>query len=206
MTASNLLYFLGASVALMVAPGPDNTFVVAQGNFPVGEEGRRCHRPRHVQRGQRPHNGRGPRHLRAPLFVRDRVSDPEVRRSRLPPVPCLEIAEGAAGPASPGHCGRTELLAPFPARVYHERHQPQGGALLPGIPSPVRLPRPETAAVQMFVLGLLFMAQAVVVFSVIGWLSGKHRRCRGEKTPHRPLVRPADRRRLCFPGDTACPG
>ncbi len=31
MTASTLLYFLGASIALTVAPGPDNTFVVAQG-------------------------------------------------------------------------------------------------------------------------------------------------------------------------------
>ena len=31
MTASTLLYFLGASVALTIAPGPDNTFIVAQG-------------------------------------------------------------------------------------------------------------------------------------------------------------------------------
>ncbi len=31
MTASTLLYFLGASVALTVAPGPDNIFVITQG-------------------------------------------------------------------------------------------------------------------------------------------------------------------------------
>ncbi len=31
MTTSTLLYFLGASIALTAAPGPDNTFVVAQG-------------------------------------------------------------------------------------------------------------------------------------------------------------------------------
>lgn len=31
MTTTTLLYFLGASLALTVAPGPDNTFVVAQG-------------------------------------------------------------------------------------------------------------------------------------------------------------------------------
>ena len=31
MTLSTLLYFLGASVALTLAPGPDNTYVVAQG-------------------------------------------------------------------------------------------------------------------------------------------------------------------------------
>ncbi len=31
MTTSTVLYFLGASVALTIAPGPDNTFVVAQG-------------------------------------------------------------------------------------------------------------------------------------------------------------------------------
>ena len=31
MTLSTLLYFLGASVALTLAPGPDNTFIVAQG-------------------------------------------------------------------------------------------------------------------------------------------------------------------------------
>jgi threonine/homoserine/homoserine lactone efflux protein len=31
MTTSTILYFLGASVALTIAPGPDNTFVVAQG-------------------------------------------------------------------------------------------------------------------------------------------------------------------------------
>ncbi|MEA5115772.1 MAG: LysE family translocator [Geobacteraceae bacterium] len=31
MTTTTLLYFLGASIALTIAPGPDNTFVVAQG-------------------------------------------------------------------------------------------------------------------------------------------------------------------------------
>jgi threonine/homoserine/homoserine lactone efflux protein len=31
MTPSTLLYFLGASVALTVAPGPDNIFVLTQG-------------------------------------------------------------------------------------------------------------------------------------------------------------------------------
>jgi threonine/homoserine/homoserine lactone efflux protein len=33
-------------------------------------------------------------------------------------------------------------------------------------------PGSEKASLQMFFLGLLFMAQGVVVFSVIGWLSG----------------------------------
>ena len=31
MTAATVLYFLGASLALTIAPGPDNTFIVAQG-------------------------------------------------------------------------------------------------------------------------------------------------------------------------------
>jgi len=31
LTTTTLLYFLGASLALTIAPGPDNTFVVAQG-------------------------------------------------------------------------------------------------------------------------------------------------------------------------------
>jgi threonine/homoserine/homoserine lactone efflux protein len=31
MTASTLLYFLGASIALTIAPGPDNIFVLTQG-------------------------------------------------------------------------------------------------------------------------------------------------------------------------------
>src|SRR5512142_1826038 len=31
MTLSTLLYFLGASVALTIAPGPDNIFVMTQG-------------------------------------------------------------------------------------------------------------------------------------------------------------------------------
>lgn len=31
MTLTNILYFLGASVLLTLAPGPDNTFVIAQG-------------------------------------------------------------------------------------------------------------------------------------------------------------------------------
>jgi len=31
MTATTVLYFLGASLALTIAPGPDNTFIVAQG-------------------------------------------------------------------------------------------------------------------------------------------------------------------------------
>ena len=31
MTATTLLYFLGASIALSLAPGPDNIFVLTQG-------------------------------------------------------------------------------------------------------------------------------------------------------------------------------
>lgn len=31
MTASTVLYFLGASIALTLAPGPDNLFVMSQG-------------------------------------------------------------------------------------------------------------------------------------------------------------------------------
>lgn len=31
MTLTNILYFLGASILLTLAPGPDNTFVIAQG-------------------------------------------------------------------------------------------------------------------------------------------------------------------------------
>jgi len=171
MTASTLLYFLGASVALTVAPGPDNTFVVAQG----------------ISRGRKA----------AVVTALGMCSGVSVHTTAAALGISALLYSSATAFQILKFAGAGYLL--FLAWKSLKEQQvllPQGiadgrsswllfrrGFIMNVINPKVALfflaflpqfvfPGSETAAVQMFVLGLLFMAQAVVVFSVIGWLSG----------------------------------
>jgi threonine/homoserine/homoserine lactone efflux protein len=171
MTVSTLLYFLGASVALTIAPGPDNTFIVAQG----------------ISRGRKA----------AIVTALGMCSGVSVHTTAA----ALGISAILYSSATAFHilkyAGAAYLL--FLAWKSLKEQQvliPQGeadgrspwllfrrGFLMNVINPKVALfflaflpqfvsPGSDTAPVQMFFLGLLFMVQAVVVFSVIGWLSG----------------------------------
>lgn len=171
MTAATLLYFLGASVALTVAPGPDNTFIVAQG----------------ISRGRKA----------AIVTALGMCSGVSVHTTAAAFGISALLYSSATAFQVLKFAGAAYLLY-LAWKSLKERQilLPQGGAdgrsswllfrrgfLMNVINPKVALfflaflpqfvsPGSDGAAVQMFILGLIFMAQAVAVFSVIGWLSG----------------------------------
>lgn len=171
MTASTLFYFLGASVALTIAPGPDNTFVVAQG----------------ISRGRKA----------AIVTALGMCSGVSVHTTAAALGISALLYSSAAAFQVLKFAGAGYLLflawkslkeerILLPSSVSGERSSRllfRRGFVMNVINPKVALfflaflpqfvsPGSGTAAAQMFILGLLFMAQAVVVFSVIGWLSG----------------------------------
>lgn len=171
MTVSTLLYFLGASVALTVAPGPDNTFIVAQGisrgrkDAIVTALGMCC--------GVSVHTTAAALGVSALLYSSATafmilkyagaayllfLAYKAVKEQNI------LLPEGAKGVRSPWVLFRRGFLM----NVINPKVAIFFLAFLPQFVSP----RSEGAVAQMFLLGLLFMAQAVVVFSCIGFLSG----------------------------------
>lgn len=171
MAVSTLLYFLGASVALTIAPGPDNTFIVAQG----------------IAQGRKA----------AIVTALGMCSGVSVHTTAAALGISAILYSSATAFQILKYAGAAYLL--FLAwkslkeqQVLLPRDMADGrsfwllfrrGFLMNVINPKVALfflaflpqfvsPGSDTASVQMFLLGLLFMAQAVVVFSVIGWLSG----------------------------------
>ncbi|RQW89202.1 MAG: LysE family translocator [Geobacter sp.] len=171
MTATTVLYFLGASLALTIAPGPDNTFVVAQG----------------ISRGRKA----------AIVTALGMCSGVSVHTTAAALGISALLYSSATAFQILKFAGAAYLL--FLAWKSLKEQQillPQGvadglsfrslfrrGFLMNVINPKVALfflaflpqfvsPGSERAPLQMFLLGLLFMVQAVVVFSLIGWLSG----------------------------------
>ncbi|NMC72832.1 MAG: LysE family translocator [Geobacteraceae bacterium] len=171
MTASTLFYFLGASVALTIAPGPDNTFVVAQGI----SRGRKAAivTALGMCSGVSVHTTAAALGISALLY------------SSATAFQVLKFA-GAGYLLFLAWKSLKEERILLPSSVSGERSSRllfRRGFVMNVINPKVALfflaflpqfvsPGSGTAAAQMFILGLLFMAQAVVVFSVIGWLSG----------------------------------
>jgi threonine/homoserine/homoserine lactone efflux protein len=171
MTVSTLLYFLGASVALTVAPGPDNTFVVAQGI----SRGRKAAiiTALGMCSGVSVHTTAAALGISALLYSSATafrilkfagaayllfLAWKSLKEQRI------LLPQGVAD----GRSFRLLFRRGFLMNVINPKVALFFLAFLPQFVSPGS----SGAAVQMFILGLLFMAQAVVVFSVIGWLSG----------------------------------
>ncbi len=171
MTSSTLIYFLGASVALTVAPGPDNTFVVAQG----------------ISRGRRA----------AIITALGMCSGISVHTTAAALGISALLYSSASAFMILKYAGATYLLFLAYKAVKDSR-----AVLLQSVPGNqgwwvlfrrgfiMNVINPKVAlfflaflpqfvsggaggsARQMLLLGLIFMAQAVVVFSAIGFLSG----------------------------------
>lgn len=170
MTASTLLYFLGASVALTIAPGPDNIFVITQG----------------IARGRKPaivtalgmcsgisvHTTAAAFGISA-VFYSSVVAFNIVKyagaayllylayktlreRSAIK----LSIADDRAAPALFKRGFIMNVLNPKVAMFFL--------AFLPQFVTP----NTGSVPLQMLLLGLIFMVQAVVIFSLIGYFSG----------------------------------
>jgi threonine/homoserine/homoserine lactone efflux protein len=171
MTTSTLLYFLGASAALTIAPGPDNTFIVAQG----------------ISRGRKA----------AVVTALGMCSGVSVHTTAAALGISALLYSSATAFMILKYAGAAYLLfLAYKALKEQQILLPEGsgdqssswvmfrrGFIMNVVNPKVALfflaflpqfvsPQSGSAALQMFLLGLLFMAQAVVLFSVIGWLSG----------------------------------
>lgn len=183
MTASTLLCFLGASMALTVAPGPDNTFVVAQGI----SRGRKAAvvTALGMCSGVSVHTTAAALGISALLYS-SAAAFTVLKYAGAAYLMYLAykalkerqvlLPEGPAGEQSPWVMFRRG----FVMNVVNPKVALFFLAFLPQFVTP----RGGSAAVQMFLLGLLFMTQAVVVFSAIGWLSGSV----GEVIRKRPRI------------------
>jgi len=170
MTASTLLYFLGASVALTIAPGPDNIFVMTQG----------------IARGRKPaivtalgmcsgisvHTTAAAFGISA-VFYSSVIAFNVVKyagAAYLLYLACrtlkdrsgmkLSSADDRAAPALFKRGFIMNVLNPKVAMFFL--------AFLPQFVSPDAGYFPF----QMLLLGLIFMLQAVIIFSLIGYFSG----------------------------------
>lgn len=171
MTTTTLLYFLGASAALTIAPGPDNTFVVAQG----------------VSRGRKA----------AIITALGMCSGVSVHTAAAALGISALLYSSATAFMVLKYAGAAYLLY-LAYKSLRERQilLPTGtvegqkwwvmfrrGFIMNVVNPKVALfflaflpqfvsGRQGDASWQMFILGLLFMVQAAVVFSAIGYLSG----------------------------------
>jgi len=171
LTTTTLLYFLGASVALTIAPGPDNTFVVAQG----------------VSRGRKA----------AIITALGMCSGVSVHTTAAALGISALLYSSATAFMVLKYAGAAYLLyLAYKSLKEQQILLPSGtvegqkwwvmfrrGFLMNVVNPKVALfflaflpqfvpGRAVDASWQIFILGLLFMVQAAVVFSAIGYLSG----------------------------------
>ncbi|MGA7828824.1 MAG: LysE family translocator [Geobacteraceae bacterium] len=171
MTTATVIYFLGASLALTIAPGPDNTFVVAQG----------------VSRGRKAAivTALG---MCSGISVHTTAAALGISALLYSSATAFQILKFAGAgyllflawkalkerqillpqEGGDGRSFRALYRRGFVMNVINPKVALFFLAFLPQFVSPGS----ERAPLQMFLLGLLFMVQAVVVFSAIGWLSG----------------------------------
>jgi threonine/homoserine/homoserine lactone efflux protein len=171
MTSATVLYFLGASLALTIAPGPDNTFIVAQGI----SRGRKAAivTALGMCSGISVHTTAAALGISALLY--SSATAFQILKFagagyllflawRALKEQQILLPQGATDGRSFGSLFRRG----FVMNVINPKVALFFLAFLPQFVSPGS----ESASLQMFLLGLLFMAQGVVVFSIIGWLSG----------------------------------
>lgn len=167
---STLLYFLGASVALTIAPGPDNIFVLTQG----------------IARGRKPaivtalgmcsgisiHTTAAAFGISA-VFYSSVVAFNAVKyagAAYLLYLACKTLKErSGVKNSSPDLRNATALFKRgFIMNVLNPKVAMFFLAFLPQFVSPTT----SYFTLQMLLLGLIFMAQAVIIFCLIGYFSG----------------------------------
>jgi threonine/homoserine/homoserine lactone efflux protein len=170
MTATTLLYFLGVSMALTIAPGPDNIFVMTQG----------------ITRGRRPaivtalgmcsgvsiHTIAAAFGISA-LFYSSVLAFNLVKyagAAYLLYLACMTLKERSS--VRLANADDRPLSALFKRGFIMNVLNPKVAlfflAFLPQFVSPTSGHVP----LQMLLLGLIFMLQAVVIFCIIGYFSG----------------------------------
>ena len=171
MTATTLLCFLGTSAALTIAPGPDNTFVVAQGI----SRGRKAA----IVTGLGMCSGVSVHTLAAALGVSAILYSSALAFTMLKYagaayliyLACMALREHGL-PASRQPDGEQHYRAMFRRGFLMNVVNPKVGlfflAFLPQFVSP----GDGSQVGQMLLLGSIFMLQATVIFSLIGFLSG----------------------------------
>jgi len=173
MTSTTLLCFLGASAALTLAPGPDNTFIIAQG----------------ISRGRKAAivsalgmcSGVSVHTTAAALGISAALYSSALAFTILKYAGAaylLFLAYKALKeptvpqPTASGIAGTTQWGSLFRRGFMMNVVNPKVGlfflAFLPQFISQ----NAGSISMQMFLLGLVFMLQAVVIFSAIGYLSG----------------------------------
>jgi len=171
MTSSTLLCFLGASVALTLAPGPDNTFVAAQGIY----RGRKAA----IVTALGMCSGVSVHTTAAALGISAILYSSALAFTLLKYAGAaylLFLAYKAVRENHPLTVNRTPARQAtwvlfrrgFIMNVINPKVALFFLAFLPQFISG----NSGDAPAQMFLLGLLFMAQAVIVFSIIGFVSG----------------------------------
>jgi threonine/homoserine/homoserine lactone efflux protein len=172
MTPSAFLCFLGASVALSFAPGPDITFVITQG----------------ISRGRKAAivSAMG---MCSGISVHTTAAALGISAALYSSAAAFTLLK-FAGAAYLLYLAWKALKEPLSPRItaHKENAQPWGTLFRRGFMMNVVNPKvglfflaflPQFVsqseggiALQMFLLGLVFMVQAVVVFSIVGTLSG----------------------------------
>lgn len=175
MTSATLLWFLGASAALSLAPGPDNAFVIAQGI----SRGRKAAivSAMGMCSGISVHTTAAALGISAALYSSAFAFTvlKYAGAAYLLFLACKALKEPAAAPRD---SGTESPVRPVPCAALFRRGfmmnvvNPKVGlfflAFLPQFISA----NGGGVAPQMALLGLIFMLQAMCVFGVIGYLSG----------------------------------
>ncbi len=133
MTIATLLYFLGASVALTLAPGPDNIFIMTQG----------------VARGRKPaiitalgsgisvHTTAAAFGISALFYSCHCLQCRQVRRSSVFTVPGLQDVEGSNHDNTFARRWQA-CSSPVQAGIHHKRAQSESRYVLSGVSAPIR--------------------------------------------------------------------
>jgi threonine/homoserine/homoserine lactone efflux protein len=170
MTQSTLLCFLGASVALTIAPGPDNLFVLTQGIA----RGRKAAvvTALGMCSGISVHTTAAAFGISA-LFYSSAVAFNLVKYAGAAYL--LYLAWGTLKERSAVRLSKADERPPkalfkrgFIMNVLNPKVAMFFLAFLPQFVSP----NADYFALQMLLLGFIFMAQAVIIFTLIGFFSG----------------------------------
>jgi threonine/homoserine/homoserine lactone efflux protein len=171
MTLTNILYFLGASVLLTLAPGPDNTFVIAQGL----SRGRRAAiiTALGMCSGVSVHTTAAALGLSAILYSSAYAFTvlKYAGAAYLLYLAYKAVRENGIRPTSTDATPTRPWLLFRRGFIMNVLNPKVGLFFLAFLPQFVT-ENGFTMPLQMMVLGLIFMAQAVFIFSAIGFLSG----------------------------------